>query len=157
MFKELTRKKNQMSQKDATELLINGKYGVLGTLSDDGYPYTIPMNYVYLNQKIYFHSAKIGHKIENIKNHEKVSFTVVGKERVSGKEVTTKYESVTLFGIAKIIPTNKTILLELIKKYAKDFMVEGVKSIKEDFNSVAIFEIDIKHITGKATREGEDK
>ena len=46
----------------------------MAVLGDNDYPYAIPLNYIYLNSKIYFHCAKTGHKIDSIKKHNKVSF-----------------------------------------------------------------------------------
>ena len=145
----MTRRKNQLSTQDAINLLINGRYGVLGTISDNGYPYTIPLNYVYLDNKIYFHSAKIGHKIDNINNHEKVSFTVVGEESILEEELTSQYKSVTLFGKAKVMPSNKEILFALVKKYAIKMFAESKESIDRDYLSTSIIEITIEHVTGK--------
>ena len=52
--------------------------GVLSVLDDNGYPYGIPMNHWYNEEdgKLYFHGAKTGHKLEAIKNYDKVSFCV---------------------------------------------------------------------------------
>ncbi|MFL0197848.1 pyridoxamine 5'-phosphate oxidase family protein [Clostridium sp. WILCCON 0269] len=64
------------------EILINGEYGVLATNGEDGYNYATALNYVYINDKIYFHCATEGHKLDNIKVNNKVSFCVVGKTQV---------------------------------------------------------------------------
>lgn len=145
----MIKKKNQMNDQDALQLLINGRYGVLGTISDNGYPYTIPLNYVYLDNKIYFHSAKIGHKIDNINQNEKVSFTVVGEESIIEEELTSHYKSVTLFGTARVVPGNKDVLFSLVKKYASRMFAQSKNSIEEDAHNTSIIEITIEHITGK--------
>lgn len=149
MFREMTKRKNQMSDQDAINIIINGRYGVLGTISDNGYPYTTPLNYVYLDNKIYFHSAKIGHKIDNINNNEKVSFTVVGEESIIEEELTSQFKSVTLFGKARVLPSSKEILFALVKKYAIKMLIESKESIDRDYLSTALIEITIEHITGK--------
>ncbi len=149
MFREMTRKKNQISDQDAMHLLINGRYGVLGTISENGYPYTTPLNYVYLDHKIYFHSAKIGHKIDNINHNEKVSFTVVGEESIIEEELTSQYKSVTLFGKAKVVPGHKEILFALVEKYAIRMLAESKESIEKDYHNTSIIEITIEHLTGK--------
>ena len=152
MFKRMTKIKKLMNEKDSYTILENGSYGVLGTLSDNGYPYTVPLNYVYYQNKIYFHCAKTGHKLDNIKKHEKVSFTVVGNESIIEKEFTTKYKSVTLFGVAKIIEPSREILMELVKKYSKNFVNLGREVVDKDFLTAAIVEITINHITGKESK-----
>ena len=149
MFKEMRRLKNQMSKEETYELLKNTREGVLGTISSNGYPYTVVVNYVYYDNKIYFHSAKEGHKIENIKNNEFVSFTVFDNVEVVEKTFTTKYQSCTVFGRAKVLPGNKEILLELIKKYSPNFQSSGKDYVSKGFDSTIIVEIEIDHMTGK--------
>ena len=152
MFREMTKKKKQMSEKDTMDLLEKGSLGILGTISDNGYPYTVPVNYVYYNGKIYFHCAKKGHKIDNIMKNEKVSFTVVGHETIIQEEFTTDFSSIILFGIAKVVDPSKEILFELVKKYSMDFIPEGKEVINQDFHTASIVEIEIVHITGKASK-----
>ena len=50
--------------------------GVLSVIGDDGYPYGVPINYVYDEKEnaLYFHGAKEGHKIDAIKKSGKVCF-----------------------------------------------------------------------------------
>lgn len=57
MFREMRRKKQLLSNEESIEILKNGTSGVLALLGDNGYPYAVPMSYVYDNSKIYFHSA----------------------------------------------------------------------------------------------------
>jgi len=149
MFKEMRRIKNKMSDADALQLLVDGEHGTLGTISANGFPYTVIVNYVVYNDKIYFHSAKDGHKIDNINSNTKVSFSVVGEFEVIKSTFTTKYRSVTLFGNAKVISNNKTILYEFIKKYSDGFLSEGEKYIEESSDIPVLVEIEILHITGK--------
>ena len=80
------------------------KSGVLAVVGDDGYPYAVPLNYIYLNNKIYFHSAKEGHKVDAIAINNKVSFCVVAKDDVVPEELTTYFKSVIIFGKAKKLP-----------------------------------------------------
>lgn len=149
MFREMRRIKNQMSDVDARELLRNCEHGTLGTISSNDYPYTVIVNYVYYNGKIYFHSAKEGHKIDNIFKNPKVSFTVADNIKVVEDTFTTKYQSVTLFGRAKIIPGNKEVLMELIKKYSSKFLKEGKEYVDHSFDTTILVEIEIDHLTGK--------
>ena len=97
MFREMRRIKNQMSEVSTLELLKNAQEGVLGTISDNGYPYTVVVNHVLYQNKIYFHSAKTGHKIDNIIANPNVSFTVHGNEYILEEEFTTKYQSAIVY------------------------------------------------------------
>ncbi len=76
MFRPLRRKKNAISEEAAKELLLNEKRGILAVNGDDGYPFALPVNYFYdmENGKIYFHGAKVGHKVDSLKKSDKVCF-----------------------------------------------------------------------------------
>ena len=73
MFRNMRRVKNEISLEEAKELLKKNRRAALSVHGDDGYPYTIPINFYYDEDenKIYFHSAKAGHKIDAIKNNDK--------------------------------------------------------------------------------------
>ncbi|AHM56044.1 pyridoxamine 5'-phosphate oxidase [Peptoclostridium acidaminophilum DSM 3953] len=98
MFREMRRKKQLLSPEDTIAVMDRCTNGVLACLGDEEYPYSVPLSYVYFNDKIYFHSAKAGHKIEAITKYPKVSFTVIDKDTVVGNEYTTYFRSVIAFG-----------------------------------------------------------
>ena len=58
-FREMRRMDRKISDNQARELLKNNTYGVLSTIGVDGYPYGVPLNYVFFNDAIYFHCAII--------------------------------------------------------------------------------------------------
>ncbi|MDZ5016887.1 pyridoxamine 5'-phosphate oxidase, partial [Clostridium perfringens] len=94
MFKEIRRKDREIEGSQVIEVLKKCEYGILSTVDENGYPYGVPLSYVYANDSIYFHSAVEGHKLENIKKNDKVSFCVVGQTDVLPDKFSTKYESV---------------------------------------------------------------
>ncbi len=150
MFKAMRRRDKQLSHEDTLALLHRGQEGILGTLGEEGYPYTVVVNYVYYKDKIYFHCAKSGHKLDNIQYHDKVSFTVYDHVKVLGEELNTLYQSLTLFGRAKVVETTEEVLLALIQKYSKLPLPLAKDMIKKEIDITAIVEIEIEHITGKA-------
>lgn len=76
MFRPMRRFKQQITDAECKEILKNEKRGVLSLLGDGGYPYGLPMSHLYSEEdnKIYFHGAKEGHKIDAIKNCDKASW-----------------------------------------------------------------------------------
>ena len=82
MFRPLRRKKRAITDEAARELLATCKRGVFAVNGDDGYPYAIPVNYFFdaEHDKIYFHGAKAGHKVDALKRDDKVCFTVYGND-----------------------------------------------------------------------------
>ena len=53
MFHEMRRKKQQLLKKDAEEILYRGSFGVLALSGDDGYPYAVPISYLYDEGKLH--------------------------------------------------------------------------------------------------------
>ena len=60
MFRSIRKKKNEIGTEEIKELLRCSRRGVLAVNGDNGYPYAIPINYLYdeNTQKIIFHGAK---------------------------------------------------------------------------------------------------
>lgn len=157
MFRQMRRTKQELTREENEKILREVTYGVLGVHGDDGYPYTVPVNFVYSDGAVYFHCAKSGHKTDAIKNDSRVSFTVVAKDAVVAEDFATDYYSVIIFGKAVIITETEEMLyaLRLLnKKLAPHLPEEGEKAIEQDFNRVCIVKIEAEHITGKAARDG---
>lgn len=85
LFREIRKKKNAITADAAESLLEKSRRGVLAVNGDDGYPYAIPVNYFYdrNEQKIYFHGARAGHKVDALRASDKVCFTVYGNQKMS--------------------------------------------------------------------------
>ena len=103
MFREMRRKRQQLSAEESIAILERMTNGVLALHGDEGYPYAVPVSYVYADGKIYFHSAMKGHKVDAIMRNERVSFCVVERDDVCPGEFTTYFRSVVLFGKARIL------------------------------------------------------
>lgn len=152
-FAPVRRKDREIQEAEARALLEKGQYGVLSTVNADGYPYGIPLNYAFDGEKIYFHCAKFsGEKQRAFERLSKVCFTVVGEVEPLPEKFSTKYESVVVFGrIAKTADAHPG-LRKLIAKYSTDYKAEGDAYIEQALARVAVYEITIDHITGKARR-----
>ncbi len=156
MFKGMRRFKQSLSVAEAENILLEGKTGVLAINGDNGYPYAVPLNYVYFNDKIYIHSAKKGYKIDCILRNSLCSFTVTTIDTVVPETLTTHYKSVIIFGQAKIITDldlNRPLLYALTKKYAPNYIEALHKEIERGLNDVSMIEISIDHISAKAAIE----
>lgn len=154
MFRKMRRQDREMNNEEAVELLKKCQYGILSTVGVDGYAYGVPLSYVYLNNNIYFHSATLGYKLDNIKNNNRVSFCVVGEIEPVPEKFTTKYESVILFGKASEVNGDEkySALMAILEKYAAKYMDKGKEYIKNAGDKVKIIKISIEYIMGKANR-----
>ena len=126
MFREVARKNRTITYEECIEILKNEKRGVLSVIGDDGYPYGMPINHWYCEEdgKIYFHSGKTGHKIDSIKNNDKVSFCVYDKGYRNEGEWFLNINSVIVFGRAKIISDHQKAI-EISRNLSYKFTPEG--------------------------------
>lgn len=153
MFRRMRRFRQQLSDNESAEILENGRTGILGVVGDGGYPYTVPLNFVFWNSKIYFHCAKTGHKIDAIMQNDKVSFCVIDKDDVVPEKFTTYFRSVVIFGRAVILEDREEFeeaICRLAKKYSpKETDASVAAEIAKGRNSLCMVSVDIEHITGK--------
>lgn len=157
MFREIRRKKRKIDIEAAKELLVTARRGVLAVIGDGGYPYAVPINYLYVPEedKIYFHGAKAGHKFDSIKACDKVCFTVYGKETVKEEEWAPFVSSVVVFGKCHVIE-DKARALELVKRFAMKYYPDertADEEIEESKNAFCMFEIKVEHLSGKEIQE----
>ena len=159
MFREMRRAQQQLNKEETLAILEAGSHGTLACLGDDSYPYAIPLNYVYLDNKLYMHSAKQGHKVDAITNHRKVSFSVVGQDQIESKEYTTYFSSVIAFGKARLAAGDEytRAFTALADKYVFDRPIqERIDKIRECRQAI-IIAIDIDHLSGKQAKELSQK
>lgn len=157
MFRPIRRTKNEISDELAKDLLLKTKRGIFAVNGDDGYPYSIPVNYFYdeENGRIYFHGAKVGHKVDALKKSDKVCFTVFGNESFKEDDWAPYVQSTVVFGRCHLIE-DQTKAIELVRELAtkyypnKDLIEEEIVSYG---NAVQMFEIVIEHLSGKMIHE----
>lgn len=145
------RKSNKLMDKSSVEALLNrALYGVLGTYGEDGYPYAVPLSYVYDDGCIYFHCAKnVGHKYENITFCNKVCFTVVDSVETISASFNTKFESAIAFGTVHEYEKPEKIFHKFIEKYSKGFEKEGQIYIDKAMGNASVYCIEIESMQGK--------
>jgi len=144
----------------------------------DGYPYAVPVNYVFHNGNIYFHCATVGHKLDNIDNCSNVSFNVVtdvwvvplipdedsNETDLKFNGFDTNFNSVLLFGKAKEVFEEEKMdgLSALLKKFLNEneynkYKEAGIKYIENSLKRTKLIKIEIEHMTGKrGIRENRD-
>lgn len=154
-FRKMRRAKQELTKEQAEKILKEGQTAVLGVIGDNGYPYTVPLNYVYDGGKVYFHCAKEGHKIDAIRKNDKVSLTVIEHDQIVPEEFTDYFRSVILFGRARILESDSEIR-EAAKKLGLKYY-NAPKAVEEEIDkfwkTLACVEIEIDHITGKEAIE----
>lgn len=157
MFREIRRNKKQiLSRERCREILSKATSGVLNLIGDDDYTYGVPLSFCLDGDTLYFHCAKKGHKIDALKKHNKVSFTVIETDSIVPEEYTTYFRSVIVFGKARFIEEpqeQRVILRRLAEKYSPDFMDGAEDEIDRCIKAVQIIALDMEHVSGKEAIE----
>ena len=157
MFRELVRKKQQISKEECITLLKEELRGVLSVQGDDGYPYGLPINHYYNEGDgcLYFHSGMTGHKIDAIRRCGKASFCVYDQGFRREGEWALNIKSVIVFGRIEIIEDKETIY-DMARKLSHKFTRDEAYIEKEITHSgprTLMFRLVPEHMTGKLVNE----
>ena len=155
MFRDLTRKKQKLSETECKEILKQEVRGVLAVNGDDGYPYAQPINFYFDEEsgKIYFHSGKFGHKLDAIKNSDKVSFCVYDKGYHKDGHWSLNIRSVIVFGRIHVADDwSDSLMVRFCKRFTDDtdYIYDEIERFK---NNTAVLCLEIEHMTGKLVNE----
>ena len=157
VFRELQRKKQQLSEEECLRILIEEPRGVLSILGDEGYPYGVPMNHWYCEEdgRLYFHSGKAGHKLDALRRCPKASFCVMdGGFRREG-EWALNIRSVVVFGRVEFLENRERIYAAaraLSRKFTEDenYIEEEIARYGP---ATCVFCLIPEHMTGKIVNE----
>lgn len=145
------------------EILRRAEVGRMGTCIG-GVPYITPVNFAHRGDRIYFHSALEGRKIDNIRANPVVCFevdeplgTVVTGE--SACQVSYSYRSVIIQGRARLVEDaaeRDEALRLLLKKFEP--RKTSIPFEPAVLSKTAVVEIKIEEICGKESfpKPGED-
>lgn len=157
MFREMRRKRQLLSESECRRVLERGTSGVLAVSGDMGYPYAVPLSYVFDGEKIYFHGAKNGHKVDAVRRDAKASFCVIDQDQVIPEEYTTYFRSVIAFGTVRILEDEKekwAAAEKLALRYhPTDTKENRENAIEREFPPLCMMEFTIEHMTGKEAVE----
>lgn len=156
MFRAMRRKKQLLPAAEAVAMLQSCSSGVLAVHGDDGYPYAVPLSFAYDAGRLFFHSARAGHKLDALQRDEKASFCAIASDEVVPSEFTTRYRSVIVFGRARVVTDDgekRHALMCLAGKYSPDQLEAAAAEIDGDWRKVCVMELAIEHVTGKAAIE----
>lgn len=157
MFREMIRKKQQLTEAECIRILQEEQRGVLSVLGDDDYPYGMPINHYYNAEdgRLYFHGGKRGHKIDAIRRHDKASFCVYDRGYRIGGEWPLHIKSVIVFGRIEIIEDTEQVYAisrALSRKFTQD--EEYIEhEIRKSGPGTLMFALCPEHISGKLVQE----
>lgn len=155
MFRPMRRFKQQLADSECLEILRSEPRGVLSLCGDDGYPYGVPLNFVYDDGCLYFHCALSGHKLDAVGACDKASFCVLDKGEKPADDWAYFFKSVIVFGRIQIVadPEEKRRRLRQLglKYFPTDAEVD--EDIAKNAARCHILALKIEHMTGKRVHE----
>ncbi len=155
-FRKMRRSRQQLSKAECESILTEATSGTLALLGDNGYPYAVPLSYVYVDGRLYFHSAVSGHKVDAIRNCDKASFCVIAADDVHPAEFTTYFSSFIAFGRIHIVEDEdeRFRAAALLGERFNPGDADGLKKEMDKFFShMLILRMDVEHMTGKEAIE----
>ena len=155
-FRPMRRNRQQLSREECEQILVRCTSGVLALSGDDGYPYAVPLSYVYADGAIIFHSAVQGHKVDAIRHDNHCSFCVIEQDDIKPAEFTTHFRSVIVFGRIHILEDTdeKVQALRLLgRRYSPNDEPGLQHEIDKSLDHVLLLRLDIDHLSGKQAIE----
>ena len=155
-FREMRRKCQQLSPEESIDILRGATSGTLALLGDGGYPYAVPLSYVWAEGRLYFHSALSGHKVDAARACDKASFCVIQQDRVQPKDYTTHYRSVIAFGRIRIVEdeAERLAAARLLGNRYNPGDEEGLqRELEKGLARMLVLRFDIEHLSGKEAIE----
>lgn len=152
----MRRKRQQLSDDESIDILKRATAGTLALLGDGGYPYAVPLSYVYHEGKLYFHSAMAGHKVDAIRGCDRASFCVIDKDEVHPEKYTTFFRSVIAFGRVSIVENGDEklqVARMLGNRYNPHHDEDLEKEIESGLSHMLVIRFDMEYLTGKEAIE----
>ncbi len=143
------------------EFLNEEHVGRISTIDKNGFPQTIPMNFVFLNDAIYMHSHVKGEKLDNLNRNNKVGFEAdreleflpsYFEDPHNAALADTLYISVVIKGIGSFVidREEKTLVLNgLMEKYQPEGQYDLIQSGMKVLDAVSIIKVTPQTIHGK--------
>ena len=157
MFREMLRKKQALSLEECKEILKTETRGVLSVMGENGYPYGMPMNHFYNEQDgcIYFHCGKKGHRLDALKENDKVSLCVYDQGFRRENEWAWNVKSVIVFGRMDVL-SDAGLIMDICEKLSYKFTDDAAyieKELKESTKNTLLLRLTPEHISGKLVNE----
>lgn len=156
-FRPMRRFKQSLSEDECKALLKKITRGVLSVTGDGGYPYGVPLNFFYDEERstIFFHGSKVGHAVDSLRLDPRASFCVIDNgEKLDGDWAYT-VKSVIAFGkvefIEDIKETERACRAIAARFECGDDYID--KEIEKALARVQVLAFHIEHMAGKQIHE----
>ncbi len=149
-----------MPEAQALALLAQGTCGRLATVGADGWPYVVPLLYVWRDGEIWVHNTRgRGHLRANVEHEPRVCFEIdeAGEVFPYGRftcDTTVAYRSVVAFGRIRIVDdaAEKAAFFDaLLAKYGTPDDWQRPRGFYPRLDQVTVYAIRVERLAGKET------
>jgi nitroimidazol reductase NimA-like FMN-containing flavoprotein (pyridoxamine 5'-phosphate oxidase superfamily) len=173
----MRRKDREMDREFALEVVDRSQFGVLACVTPDGKPYAVPLSIAREGERLFFHSATAGSKVDYLPDGQEVSLTFVSHvqvpelftpeelakmanepgaaSRLGSKVFTTEFESTCVQGRVyelKDPPQKFSGLRCICEKFTPEKMALFELVAHDALKITKVYEIQIESLTGKRKR-----
>ena len=149
----MRREKQALSREECSSILHRNSSGVLSLADEKGWPYAVPLNYVFDGKNLYFHCAAQGEKTGILERSSRAVFTVIDQDETVPEKLTSKYLSVIVKGQAEVIPNDeeaREALMHLGRKYSGILGEQAIADhIDQAWEKVRVIRLIPEEATGK--------
>ena len=156
----MRRSDREQSREFSLALIDRCTHGVAAISTGEDTPYCLPLSFVRVEDRLYFHCALEGRKLDLLQQNPRMCVTFVGGDEpafVPPATYTTYFQSVIVTGTASEVTDTqeKAAALEaLCRKLTPDHMGEGFdRAIEQSLAVTGVWRVDMDQITGKAKLE----
>lgn len=154
-FRPMRRFRQQLPDEECIQILETAYRGFLSVIGDGGYPYTVPLNFVYAEGFLYFHCAVAGHKLDALRACDKACFSVIDEPQQEAGDWWYHVRSVICFGRVHILEdeAEKDRYLRLLgaKYFPEGYDMES--DMRRNAPRALVLAFSIEHLSGKSVRE----
>ena len=156
---EMRRQDRKLTDEETLQIIRQGEFGILSTVTPDRMPYAVPLSYAFDAEQccLYFHGTnQDGQKIKNLLAQPDACFTIVSHTELMPERFATKYWSANVFGT--VLNVNEDAekrkgLALILKKYSPEHLEQGEKYIDGAIHRVRVMKMKIESMTGKARKK----
>lgn len=151
----MRRKDREMPRSFAEKIADTCEWAVLSMTDPAGAPYCVPLSIVRQGDDVYFHTARLGRKIDCLRHNPRVCLACVGDTRRPPDKFTTEYESAILTGAAEEVenPAEKVHALRLLcQRHTPNNMESFDLEVARSLEATGVWKIRVDEMTGKRKR-----
>ena len=145
----MRRKDRERMETGFLESVLNKAEEICLALNTGAAPYAVFVNFIYRNNVLFVHSANEGHKIDLLRADPRVGFTVATDVQVVPERFSTRYSSVSGWGVATLVedPAERQ---EVFAGFAAKYQAACPSPVPEAMSRrIAVLRIAIESMTGK--------